>query len=67
MAVRQITTEISIKNEGEFKRQISSINNSLKSMQSAMKLLDAQYEGQTDSAEYLTKKQKLLQAQYDQQ
>lgn len=67
MAVRQITTEISIKNEAEFKRQISSINNSLKSMQSAMKLLDAQYEGQTDSAEYLTKKQKLLQDQYDQQ
>lgn len=67
MAVRVITTEISIKNEAEFKRQISSINNSLKSMQSAMKLLDAQYEGQTDSAEYLTKKQKLLQEQYDQQ
>ena len=64
MAVRVITTEISIKNEAEFKRQISSINNSLKSMQSAMKLLDAQYEGQTDSAEYLTKKQKLLPLHY---
>lgn len=67
MAVRKIETEISIKNEAEFKRQISLVNNSLKSMQSSMKLLDAQYEGQSNSTEYLTKKQKLLKDQYDQQ
>lgn len=67
MAVRKIETEISIKNEAEFKRQISAVNNSLKAMRSEMKLLDAQYEGQTDSAEYLTKKQKILKEQYDQQ
>lgn len=67
MATRLISTEISIKNEAEFRRQISAVNNSLKSMRSEMKLLDAQYEGQTDSTEYLTKKQKLLKEQYDQQ
>ena len=67
MAIRTITTEISIKNEAEFKRQMQGITNSLKSMSSGMKLLDEQFKGQSNSAEYLRKKQELLKEQYDQQ
>ena len=36
MAVRQITTEISIKNEAEFRKQMKAVNNSLSGMKSEM-------------------------------
>lgn len=67
MAVRTITTEISIKNEAEFKRQIKAVNNSLAGMKSEMTKVSAEFDGQANSAEALRKKQALLQQQYDQQ
>ena len=67
MAVRTITTEISIANEAEFKRQIKAVNNSLAGMKSEMTKVSAEFDGQANSAEALRKKQALLQQQYDQQ
>ena len=67
MAVRQITTEISIKNEGEFRKQMKAVNNSLSGMKSEMAKVSAEFDGQANSAEALRKKQAILQQQYDQQ
>ena len=67
MATRLITTEISIKNEAEFKKQIKSVNNSLAGMKSEMTKVSAEFDGQANSAEALRKKQAILQQQYDQQ
>lgn len=67
MAVRQITTEISIKNEAEFRRQMKAVNNSLSGMKSEMAKVSAEFDGQANSAEALRKKQAILQQQYDQQ
>lgn len=67
MAVRTITTEISIANEAEFKRQMKAVNNSLAGMKSEMTKVSAEFDGQANSAEALRRKQALLQQQYDQQ
>lgn len=67
MAVRQITTEISIKNEEEFRKQMKAVNNSLSGMKSEMAKVSAEFDGQANSAEALRKKQAILQQQYDQQ
>ena len=67
MAVRTITTEISIANEAEFKRQMKAVNNSLAGMKSEMTKVSAEFDGQANSAEALRRKQALLQKQYDQQ
>ena len=57
MAVRQITTEISIKNEAEFRKQMKAVNNSLSGMKSEMAKVSAEFDGQANSAEALRKKQ----------
>lgn len=67
MAVRQITTEISIKNEAEFRKQMKAVNNSLSGMKSEMAKVSAEFDGQANSAEALRRKQAILQQQYDQQ
>ena len=67
MAVRQITTEISIKNEAEFRKQMKAVNNSLSGMKSEIAKVSAEFDGQANSAEALRKKQAILQQQYDQQ
>ena len=67
MAVRQITTEISIKNEADFRKQMKAVNNSLSGMKSEMAKVSAEFDGQANSAEALRKKQAILQQQYDQQ
>ena len=67
MAVRQITTEISIKNEAEFRKQMKAVNNSLSGMKSEMAKVYAEFDGQANSADALRKKQAILQQQYDQQ
>ena len=67
MAVRQITTEISIKNETEFRKQMKAVNNSLSGMKSEMAKVSAEFDGQANSADALRKKQAILQQQYDQQ
>lgn len=67
MAVRQITTEMSIKNEAEFRKQMKAVNNSLSGMKSEMAKVSAEFDGQANSADALRKKQAILQQQYDQQ
>lgn len=67
MAVRKIETEISIKNEAEFRKQMKAVNNSLSGMKSEMAKVSAEFDGQANSAEALRKKQAILQQQYDQQ
>lgn len=67
MAVRQITTEISIKKEAEFRKQMKAVNNSLSGMKSEMAKVSAEFDGQANSADALRKKQAILQQQYDQQ
>ena len=67
MAVRQITTEISIKNEAEFRKQMKAVNNSLSGMKSEMAKVSAEFDEQANSAEALRRKQAILQQQYDQQ
>lgn len=67
MAVRKIETEISIKNEAEFRRQMKAVNNSLSGMKSEMAKVSAEFDGQANSADALRKKQAILQQQYDQQ
>ena len=67
MAVRRIETEISIKNEAEFRKQMKAVNNSLSGMKSEMAKVSAEFDGQANSAEALRKKQAILQQQYDQQ
>lgn len=67
MAIRTIETEISIKNEAEFRRQIKAVNNNLAAMRSEMAKVNVEYEGQANSVEALRKKQSILQQQYEQQ
>lgn len=67
MAVRKIETEISIKNEAEFRKQMKAVNNSLAGMKSEMAKVSAEFDGQANSAEALRRKQAILQQQYDQQ
>lgn len=51
----------------EYKQAISELNASNKTLSAELKLLQAQYKGNTESSEYLTKKGELLQRQLDQQ
>lgn len=67
MATRTISTSIKLDGEAEFKKQLSDANRELKNVGSEMKLLTAQFDGQANSMDYLTKKAELLQRDYDQQ
>lgn len=60
MAVRQITTSIALDGEKEFKRQLSAVNRELTNLGAEMKLVDAQFKGQANSAEALRKKHEIL-------
>lgn len=60
MAVRQITTKFALDGEQEFKRQLSAVNRELGNLGQEMKLVDAQFKGQANSAAALREKQRLL-------
>ena len=60
MAVRQITTKFTLDGEQEFKRQLSAVNRELGNLGQEMKLVDAQFKGQANSAAALREKQRLL-------
>ena len=60
MAVRQITTSIALDGEKEFKRQLSAVNRELGNLGAEMKLVDAQFKGQANSAAALREKQRIL-------
>lgn len=67
MATRVISTSIKLDGEAEFKKQLSDVNSNLRTLDSEMKLVTEQFNGQANSADALRAKQKVLTDQIDQQ
>ena len=67
MAVRDIKARVSIDGEREYKQALSELNSGNKVLASEMKKLKAEYQGNTESTEFLTKKGELLERQLLQQ
>ena len=67
MATRKATTRVAIEGEKEYKEALSSLASGSKTLSSEMKLLQAQYKGNTQSTEFLTNKAELLGRQLKQQ
>lgn len=63
MVKRKIETELTLTGEEKFKRAIAEINNGAKVLSSEMRKLSAEYDGNTDSAEFLTQKYDILERQ----
>lgn len=63
MATRTVSARVKIDGEKEYKAAIASINQGNKVLGSEMKKLQAQYKGNTESTEFLTKKGELLERQ----
>lgn len=67
MAVRTITTRLSLDGETQFKQAMTSINGALRNLKSELMLSEAQFRGQANTIEALTAKDKLLQQTIEQQ
>lgn len=67
MAVRDIKARVSIEGEAQYKQALNELNSGNKVLASEMKKLKAEYQGNTDSVEFLTKKGELLDRQLLQQ
>ena len=65
--LRTVGVKISLDGEKEYKEAIANLNQANKVLSSEMKKLQAEYKGNTDSLEYLTKAGKLLDDQLQQQ
>ena len=63
MATRKVTTEFTVTGEEKLRRAITEINNGAKVLKSEMNKLTAEYDGNTDSAEFLTQKYDILERQ----
>ena len=60
MAIKKIGAIIALDGEKEFKQNVTSCNKSLSALKSELSLAKAQYEGQANSLEALTKKHEIL-------
>lgn len=60
MASRKVDTEFTVTGEKELRRAITEINNGAKVLKSEMNKLTAEYDGNTDSAEFLAQKYDIL-------
>lgn len=67
MAVRKIETELALTGEKEFNAQMTAVNSNLKTLRSDMSAVSAEFDGNADSVEALTAKQRILQDSVDQQ
>ena len=67
MAVRNISTRLSVDGEKEFKTQMAAANRELKNLRSEMALSEAEFKGQANSVEALTEKDRILRAEIAQQ
>lgn len=67
MATRTISTRIALDGEKEFKQQMGLVNSELKTLASEMTLATAEFKGQANSADYLTKKDAILREEIKQQ
>ena len=63
----QIKTSIDLTGEREYRNACKAINSSLREIGSEMKLITAEFAGNADSTEALTKKQEVLQKSLDEQ
>lgn len=63
MPTRQVNTDFKVTGEEKLKRAIAEINNGTKVLNSEMRKLTAEYDGNTDSAEFLTQKYDILERQ----
>ena len=64
---RTIGARIELDGEAEYKKAISEINSGNRTLASEMRKLQAEYQGNGDSMEFLTKKGELLEKQLLQQ
>ena len=67
MSTRTIATRLTLDGEKEFKKQMGLVNGELRNLSSEMQLATAEFKGQANSAEYLTKKDEILRKEIDQQ
>ena len=67
MATRSIKAKVELDGEAEYKQAISEINSGNRTLASEMKKLQAEYKGNTESMEFLTKKGEVLERQLLQQ
>ena len=67
MATRTINTDFTLTGEKEFNDQMKAVNNNLRNLKSQMAVVASEFDGNADSTEALTKKQRILQDTYDQQ
>ena len=65
--VRTVGARVELDGEKEYKQALANLNQANKVLASEMRKLQAEYKGNTDSAEYLTKAGKLLESQLQQQ
>ena len=63
MATRKVNTEFTVTGEEKLRRAITEINNGAKVLKSEMNKLTAEYDSNTDSAEFLTQKYDILERQ----
>lgn len=67
MAVRKVGARVEIDGEREYKAALSELNNGNRVLASEMRKLQAEYKGNAESTEFLTKKGELLERQLLQQ
>ena len=65
--MRTLGARFKLEGEDEFKNVVSQLNAGARTLRSEMNLLQAQYQGNTDSVEFLTEKSELLGRMLDQQ
>jgi chromosome segregation ATPase len=63
MPTRQVNTDFKVTGEEKLKRAIAEINNGTKVLNSEMRKLTAEYDGNNDSIEFLTQKYDILERQ----
>lgn len=67
MAVRTITTRLTLDGEKQWKKEMADINSALKTQASELKAVESQYRSNANSMEALTAKGDVLRRQYEQQ
>ena len=67
MPTRVISTSIKLDGEAEFKKQLSSVNGELRNLKSDMQLVTAEFEGQANTLEALTAKDRILRSEMEAQ